>query len=62
MVIKITPNMERYIPTELEKGWGILDRLTGEILKREQKNRIERYWFKKWAINRCVQLNKGKTK
>jgi len=58
MGFNIKPNLERYVPHPLQKGWGILDLKTGEILKQKQKHRIERYRWKQWAINRCITLNK----
>lgn len=58
MGFKIKPNLARYRPEKLTKGWGILDMHTGEILrKKDHRHRIERYDRKAWAVNRCKQLN-----
>jgi len=58
MVFKIKPKIERFIPHQLRKGWGVVDLKTGEIKKSEQKNRIERYSHRAWAKKRCDELNK----
>ena len=58
MGFNIRPKLDRFVPTSLSKGWGVIDLSTGEVLKGDQKNRIERYAHKKWAQTRCDQLNK----
>ena len=61
MGFKIKPKLERYAPTPLSKGWGIMDMKTGEILKKENtRYRIERFGCRAWAKTRCDQLNKEK--
>jgi len=58
MGFKIKPNLDRYVPYPLSKGWGIMDVSTGEILKKkDHRHRIERYAYKAWVVKRCIQLN-----
>lgn len=45
----------RFIPFELRKQWGVLDRSTGELT--EKAGRTERY-PESWARTRADQLNK----
>lgn len=56
MPINFRPNLDKYHPYPLRKGWGIVDVTTGELVKRSRL-RLERYHTKQWAINRCKQLN-----
>jgi hypothetical protein len=57
MGFNIKPNLSRYVPHQLQKGWGIIDLSTGELVKLDVKYRIERYPHKSWAIEQCKKLN-----
>jgi len=55
-MFKLKPNIGRYAPHGLSGDtWGIMDRKTGELLKRN--NQLERYPYQ-WATQRCDDLNK----
>ena len=59
MGFNIKPNIERYGVFRLNRGYGIFDLKTGEILKKKgHPNRIETYVFETWALKRCAELNK----
>lgn len=59
MGFNIKPNIERYDVIPLQKGYGIVELKTGEILKKKgHPHRIERYVFETWARKRCSELNK----
>lgn len=54
MVFKFKPKISRYSPYKIAvETWGIMDRETGELLKRE------RYPYN-WAVTRCKELNQKK--
>lgn len=59
MGFNIKPKIERFTPHELESGsHGIMDKQTGELLRKETTFRIETYAFKSWAQWQCDQLNR----
>lgn len=47
----------RFIPFQMHKQWGVLDRESGELVQTPE--RTERY-PESWARERAAQLNKGK--
>ena len=48
----------RFIPFQMRKKWGVLDRESGELVQKQTDT--ERY-PEAWARNRAAQLNKGQS-
>lgn len=48
----------RFIPFQMTKQWGVLDRESGELVQKAR--RTERY-PEQWARHRADQLNKGQS-
>lgn len=61
MAFEIKPKIDRFVPHQLSKGWGIIDLTTGELRKKEgQRFRLEKYGCRAWAQTRCDELNQQK--